>query len=466
MTGTGPGVGRVRRAAGARGDPRRRARTDRGAAAPRTRCATRSSSALSGQAARAVPAGAGAADIADVQSALLPAAPTASRPTPRCSRSGAGTERRGGRDRGRAAARRGARDGAVARRAAHLSRVETARGRPVRADAGRRARRSRRRDAAGPPVVDLGHRGRAAPAHSPPRSPTTPSRVELGLDIVVPRPGGEGSRAWSVDAWRIRRRDGRLATRCRRRSTHATEVADACVVHADDGGVPGGMRAGDVVVAGLSIARSGERTERPSPRVRRARHDVGPARAGLRARRLLPARARTASRSSAKAFGRDRRAAGSRRRRASDARGNRPARTPTARPPRAEGRGRPNVPIHRRGPSPRASCTSSADRARSNTSASCWPSPRCSSPSRPRSTTRSAARSPRRSSTGCRRRSRRSATRSTPERRPPGRARGTARPGGGRIATRRRARTGCALAAERSRRPLRPCRRAPAAARA
>ena len=80
-------------------------------------------------------------------------------------------------------------------------------------------------------------------------------------------------------------------------------------------------------------------------------------------------------------------------------------------------------------------------RARSNTSASCWPSRLCSSPSPRRSTTRSEGRSPRRSSTSCRRPSPRSAPPSTRVAQfTPGCARGVRAPRR-RRATRRRART-------------------------
>ena len=165
---------------------------------------------------------------------------------------------------------------------------------------------------------------------------------------------------------------------------------------ADDGGVPPGMRAGDVVVAWprspSTLWRDGRRRLRSDAAALRLPHSS------------TSAPAPAASRSSARSSPHDLSAPPAAAAPAIVARGTGPRAHQRPPPRRAERRSSPNVPIHDARRRPRASCTPSAARAPSSTSASCSPSPHCSSPSPPRSTTRSAGRSRRRSSTGSRRR--------------------------------------------------------------
>ena len=203
--------------------------------------------ALSGRAHSPAPVVAGAADIADVQSALLP---TADGLTPDAALLALG-QRHSDEDAHDladslllAAARATAPWLGEARTYRAWIRPQDGPYEPIAGDA--------RGDhdvesASGPPVVawvtiDAQRQALAAAlAHHT-------NRVDLGLDLIGLVPFGKLVR-WSVDAVAHPVATG-LATTLPKALEYDRNVADAiAVVHADDGGVPAGMRAGDVVVS-------------------------------------------------------------------------------------------------------------------------------------------------------------------------------------------------------------------------
>ena len=211
MTGVaGSGVRRVRRPARARRRARRRARAHRRAAARRMPSATRLPPCSPRPSAPSrCPPIVGAADIADVQSALSPATkpltpdaallalarrhgPSERRKCSRCARP----------------ARSGARRGAVARGRPHVPRLDELLRRAVSGARRRDPRRSRRRDADGAAGGHLDHRGRAAT-----RARVAASRITRAI---------AGARSWTCSP--VPGADCKLCRGARRRAPRSPPI--------------------------------------------------------------------------------------------------------------------------------------------------------------------------------------------------------------------------------------------------